>query len=164
MGTWSCQCQQKPGALSTRATPPAKDMRSNCMNEPVRHNQQPRATRNLQTQKASKVPPRKTPRSQLLPLALPFAVSHTAAPEILPGPARASSPAGHKRSRGQAHLFPPSTHPRATHSTAEPSERSGLGRPSESLFKKPSGSLPARAGGGRHVLLPVSQQLHSAAP
>lgn len=29
MGNQSCRCQQRPGALSTRATPPAKDIRSN---------------------------------------------------------------------------------------------------------------------------------------
>lgn len=58
------------------------------MNEPVRHNQQPRATRNLQTQKGSKLPPRKAPGSQVLPQASPFAVSRTASPKILLGPVR----------------------------------------------------------------------------
>lgn len=88
MGIRSHRCQQRPGALGTGATPPAKAIRSNCMNEPVRHNQQPRATRNLQTQKGSKLPPRKAPRSQVLPQASPFAVSQTASPKILLGPAR----------------------------------------------------------------------------
>lgn len=51
------------------------------MNEPLRHDPQPRATRNLPTQKGSMLPPRKAPRSQVLPQASPFAVSPTASPK-----------------------------------------------------------------------------------
>lgn len=106
------------------------------MNERVQHNHQPRATRNLQTQTGSKLPPqphKPAPRSQVLPQASPIAVSQIASPKILLGPAWPLSP---ERSPGQAHLFPPSTHPHRA--PAKLSERSGLRRPGKSLFKKPS--------------------------
>lgn len=105
------------------------------MNEWVRHNHQPHANRNLQTQMGSKSPPRPhkpAPRSQVLPQASPIAASQIASPKILLGPAWLLSP---KRSPGQAHLFPPSTHPHTA--PAKLSERSGLWRPNRSLFKKP---------------------------
>lgn len=137
MRTQNCQCQQRPGTLGTRVTPPTKDIRSNCMNEPVCHNQQPRATRNLQTQKGSKLPPRKAPRSQLLPRALPFAVSHTASPEILPGPAQASSPVGHEQSLGR---LTSSLHPHIHTAPTAPASRArglGWGVPARAFLRSP---------------------------
>lgn len=164
MRTHNCQCQQRPGTLGTRVTPPAKDIKSNCMNEPVRHNQQPRATRNLQTQKGSKLPPRKAPRSQLLPQASPFAVSHTASPKSSraqlgpPLPWDMNGPSVRLTSSLHPHIHTPPTAPasQARGLSSDVSVRAFL--------RSPVDPLPTRAGGRRHVLLPVSQQLRSAAP
>ena len=73
------QRQQSPGALSTRVTPPAHNIRV----KTARMNQFATTNRTLQTQSCSKPPPRKAPRSQVFLHASPLAVSHAASPKIL---------------------------------------------------------------------------------
>lgn len=122
------------GALGVRTTPPAKDIGSNCMNEPVRHNQQPlcnqkpAGTEGFQTS---------SEESTTLPGA-PAGIAFCCQPDCFPQ--NPSGPSSGLVSRGsRAVPWPgsplPSIHTPPT-APARPSERSGLRRPGESLFKE----------------------------
>lgn len=107
------------------------------MNEPLRHDPQPRATRNLPTQKGSMLPPRKAPRSQVLPQASPFAVSPTASrkssraqlrPHLLQG---ISGPLAQLTSSLHPHIHVLPTAP------ASQARGLGWGVPARAFLKKP---------------------------
>lgn len=103
-----------------------------CMHEPVHHNQQPQAARNLQIQKSCKLPPRKGPRSHILPPASHFAARQAASPKILAF--CTSSPAAKLTSSFHPHIH-----------TRDPRKSFELGCAAERLFKKP-GLMPFNAG------------------
>lgn len=121
-GSRGAQVRRGLRAPSTSVTPPAQDIRVNCINEPACHNQQkPADTEQLQTSSEESTELPDAPPG-IIPWCQPRCF-----PQNPPGPARAPSAVGHRRCQGQAHLVPPSTHPPVGHSSRE---GSGLRCPS----------------------------------